>query len=451
MRQLSLKVIVLLFGLSAKAQYDSIGFSGLKIGDKMPGITISNVQNYSKTDLKFSDLRGKHLILDFWATYCSGCILQFPKLEALQKKFGDRVQIILVNQQSKEEIEKGFASRKNIDPIYRNVIFRLPSITSDSILNRLFPHALIPHEIWIDTTGIIMAITDERSLTDKNIQNVLDGYFDMPTKKDLMTYRPYDPLLPQIMDSNNINLQYYSCLIRGVNGLRSPLLNNVDSAAGSFRVTRPTVPILMLYADVLSKGAGYANPYDDAYFDYGKRVVLEIKDSSRYFYDSSMRYDKWFEKNCYGYEMVIPVKQKDSSYAYMLNDLNRYFCVYARVERRKMRCLAIVRTSNNEKFKFLGTSTYQGPRHWPDSNNVFHFRSTSFKVFRKKLCDYNKSHPLPIVDDTRYGGLIQMDLQSPLNDIESLRRELRKKYDLDIIERVQLVEVMILTENGYKK
>lgn len=451
MRQLSLKVILILFATSIKAQENSVAFGVLNIGDKMPGITISNVQNYSKVDLKFSELRGKVVILDFWATYCAGCILQFPKLEALQKKFGNRIQILLVNEQSQEEIEKGFLSRRSIDPIYKDVVFRLPSISSDSILNKLFPHTLIPHEIWIDTSGKVLAITDERSLTEKNIQNVLDGYFDLPTKRDLMMYRPYDPMLPQIVDSNRDKLQYYSCLIRGMNGLRSPLLSKVDSTVGSFRVTRATLPILMLYADVLSKGAGYENPYDDAYFDYGKRIILEIRDSSRYFYDSSIRYDKWFERNCYAYEMVIPIEQKNNRYAYMLNDLNRYFCINARVEKRRMKCLSIVRISNNQKFKYLGSSDYQGPRHWPDSNNVFHFRSTSFKVFRKKLSDFNKNHPLPIIDDTGYAGLIQMDIQSPLNDIAALRRELRKKYDLDIVERVQLVEVMILTENGYRK
>jgi len=211
------------------------------------------------------------------------------------------------------------------------------------------------------------------------------------------------------------------------------------------------MPILKLYADAISKGFGFNDPYDDAYFDHGKRIILEIKDSSKYFYDSSVRYDKWFENNCYAYEMAIPIEQKKDLYAYMLSDLNRFFAINGRIEKRKMKCLAVVRTSPNLKFKSKEQPGYQGPRRWLDTNNVFHFAYTSFKVFRMTLSDHNKNHPLPIIDETGYTGWIAMDLQNPLNDIAALRIELKKKYDLDIIEKIKEVDVMILTENGYKK
>jgi thiol-disulfide isomerase/thioredoxin len=423
----------------------------LNIGDVIPDITIDNIQNYRTSQLKFSELRGKVVILDFWSVTCAGCIKQFPKLEALQKKFGDRLQILLVNKESKDKIQNEFFNRRIFNPSYRNAAVNLPSISSDRLLHKLFPHVLIPHEVWIDASGKVMAFTDGESVTGKNVQNVLDGYFDLPLKKDLLSYQRQDPLLPQIIDSNRNRLQYYSCLIRGVSGLLPSLRYKIDSASNRFIMTRSTIPILMLYSEALSKGSGFADPYKHSYFDYGKRVILEVADRSRYIYDSSMRYNKWFEENCYAYEMVIPLEQKEDRYSYIVNDLNRYFGINGRIEKRKMRCLSIVRTSTREKFKYVRETNYLGAQRWLDTSNVFHFRSTTFKVFRMTLSDHNKNHPLPITDDTGYNGFIQMDIVSPLNDITALRMELRSKYDLDIVEKVKEVDVMILTEKRYKK
>jgi len=45
-------------------------------------------------DQKLKDLRGKVVILDFWATYCPPCIEEIPHLNALHAKYGDDLRII---------------------------------------------------------------------------------------------------------------------------------------------------------------------------------------------------------------------------------------------------------------------------------------------------------------------------------------------------------------------
>jgi thiol-disulfide isomerase/thioredoxin len=40
--------------------------------------------------LKFSDFRGKVVILDFWATWCVPCRVKIPNFVELQKQYGDK-------------------------------------------------------------------------------------------------------------------------------------------------------------------------------------------------------------------------------------------------------------------------------------------------------------------------------------------------------------------------
>jgi peroxiredoxin len=41
-----------------------------------------------KQELKLEDLRGKVVLLDFWATWCAPCIAQMPKVKQAYEQFG---------------------------------------------------------------------------------------------------------------------------------------------------------------------------------------------------------------------------------------------------------------------------------------------------------------------------------------------------------------------------
>ena len=48
--------------------------------------------------ISLADWRGKVIIVNFWATWCPPCRTEIPDLVALQKKYGDRLQIVGVSQ-----------------------------------------------------------------------------------------------------------------------------------------------------------------------------------------------------------------------------------------------------------------------------------------------------------------------------------------------------------------
>jgi len=68
------------------------------------------------TTIRLSDLRGKNVILNFWATWCGFCVTEMPDLQKLQEAYKDDDLLILaVNVgETKETVEK-FVKENNLE------------------------------------------------------------------------------------------------------------------------------------------------------------------------------------------------------------------------------------------------------------------------------------------------------------------------------------------------
>lgn len=155
----------------------------LSIGDTVPeSLWNSNHTVYKEGKIVNHSLepyRGKLLILDFWSTWCGPCIRSLPELDSIGKMFGDKAQVVLVTKNTNEILSKFL---KNND--YAKGV-KLPFILNDSILNSHFPHRSISHQIFIDSKGIVRAITGINGATIKNIQAIVNGNpINFPLKDD---------------------------------------------------------------------------------------------------------------------------------------------------------------------------------------------------------------------------------------------------------------------------
>ena len=66
--------------------------AALKVGDTLPDLASFQL------DGKLPDaLKGKVVVVDFWASWCLPCAKSFPVLDELQKKYGDKLVILAVN------------------------------------------------------------------------------------------------------------------------------------------------------------------------------------------------------------------------------------------------------------------------------------------------------------------------------------------------------------------
>ena len=79
----SILTLALLAGLAASA------FAGVKVGDAFPDLAGFKLEG------NLPDLKGKVVIVDFWASWCGPCKESFPAMNELQKQYADKGLVIL--------------------------------------------------------------------------------------------------------------------------------------------------------------------------------------------------------------------------------------------------------------------------------------------------------------------------------------------------------------------
>jgi len=154
---------------------DSI--KSLQIGDKVPDEFWEYKHLvYDKGDTirkSLNEYQGKILVLDFWASWCTSCIIRFPEVQALQDSFRSKVHFLLINSM---ETRDRYANVKRVFDRYSSGLLKnmhLPSLIHDIYLKRLFPHRAVPHYVWIDERGYVVAKTYSTFVNAEQIRMLL--------------------------------------------------------------------------------------------------------------------------------------------------------------------------------------------------------------------------------------------------------------------------------------
>ncbi len=104
--------------------------------------------DFTLTDLqgetwKLSDLRGKVVLVNFWATWCPPCRKEMPDLEALYNRFKDKGLVILaISDEEAEKVQPFITERKITYPVMLdpgrkvNELFQVEGIPKSFVYNR---------------------------------------------------------------------------------------------------------------------------------------------------------------------------------------------------------------------------------------------------------------------------------------------------------------------------
>ena len=207
----------------------------LRPGDPVPEVVLSTMVNYPKKTLRLSDLRGKAVLLDFWATWCSLCLDGLVKMERFQKKFEDRLQVISVNaQQTGDDLKKigVVLERYHARTGYT---MRLPYSVGDTVLQKLFVHKYLPQVVWIDASGKFVATTWSLDVTDDEVTALIDRKpLHVQKKKDSISFNQDTPYFSSASDSV---VRYSSAFTRYIDGPGQGGALLTDSSGSKWSVT----------------------------------------------------------------------------------------------------------------------------------------------------------------------------------------------------------------------
>ena len=134
--------------------------------------------------VRLADLRGKVVLLDFWATWCGPCRVSMPKINALSRRYKERGLVVLgltefegeadgreLSRAEETEYLRQFKRRQNISYGF--------GVSEDKETARGYGVTSIPTAVLIDRRGrarflTISASDDEAALLQKMIQKLLD-------------------------------------------------------------------------------------------------------------------------------------------------------------------------------------------------------------------------------------------------------------------------------------
>lgn len=145
-RVTSLAIIIVIVGLAA-AFFALRGETGppVDIGSPAPDFTLGQLGNGYLT---LSDLEGKVVMLNFWATWCGPCREEMPAMQNVYERYRDQgFEIVAINLQETEVAVKGFINQLGVN---FPVVYDLTGEVFDTYLVRP-----LPTSYFIDSTGTI--------------------------------------------------------------------------------------------------------------------------------------------------------------------------------------------------------------------------------------------------------------------------------------------------------
>jgi len=303
----------------------------LTVGDNVPSLPLKNIVNANYKNTSVTAFKGKLLVLDFMATTCKGCILALPRLDSLQVKYKDRLQIFLVTYEDAATV-RTFLTRNHIGQQVH-----LPFVTGDTLLAKYFPHVWLAHDVWVNPQQQVLAITEAEYVNDSNVVTALTRKtVNWPLKLDFALHDDSKPFL-NYTDTDSFYFKkpaaaYYTFLSGYVNTRAISFLFKKDTVNNVQRFCITNYPVAQMYQLA----------YDAIDLPHGN-IQLQVKDKLHYKYiQGAESFDIWNSRNRYCYEALLPMGMaKEAVQKKVITDLDNYFGLQASFKKQQVPCLVL--------------------------------------------------------------------------------------------------------------
>jgi peroxiredoxin len=110
-------VIIVVLVLNGYISLGAPELPGAPVLAKLENGSLANdfaLENLKGEQVRLSDLRGKVVVVDFWATWCVPCVEEMPSFQQFQKQYPDFVMLGIDQEESVDQVSS-FLNDKGID------------------------------------------------------------------------------------------------------------------------------------------------------------------------------------------------------------------------------------------------------------------------------------------------------------------------------------------------
>lgn len=116
------------------------------VGSTAPDFTLPNLEG---EPVALSSLRGKPVVINFWATWCAPCKEEMPLLESTSQQLGDQVVFLGVDYAEGKDVVQSFVSELGLT-------FPILLDSDGAVADRYFVRNY-PTTLFVDAEGVVRA------------------------------------------------------------------------------------------------------------------------------------------------------------------------------------------------------------------------------------------------------------------------------------------------------
>jgi peroxiredoxin len=374
----------------------------VNIGDNAPVYNFTKLINAPQTQVNIAELKGKPIALVFWGTWCAPCIPEMITLAKLQKRFGDKVQIIGVSNDNEQKIR--YFLQKRPSKIW---------FASDPSQNlwSIFGINTAGHSALIDKDGKVVSITETHVIDSTIIQHLIDRrpIEVQENRGDRILSRNEDPIN---LDSSTIYSFVIQPALKGV----APMMRKPND--GSFANRRITIVNLVPIV-ILKEAFGIST---------SKRIVFSTK-------EDSIR----STQNPLCIDFIVSGGEKTNLTALFQKELTNHLPIRGEIQKKVLPCYVLRPIAGRQSSISQSKS----------SDNNFSFNGLEFEgegIPIKTFVGYLENElNYPVLDAT---GLLHFyDIKFTRNNIEPLQstKESLAKLGLELVKDQKEMDVLVIS------
>jgi thiol-disulfide isomerase/thioredoxin len=385
MKKLLIIVAFVILTNSVFAQTFMVQTNPPMLGKVCPDFTMSVIgANGIEKPLALSELRGKVVILEFWATYCAPCIPYIKHFEKLQEQFGDAIKVIEISEENRDKVDAFILKRG-----YKNVTF---AMDWGRKLNDMFYHHFIPHTVVIDQDGMVLAFTSPDEIDQEVIGKLIN--------REPVTFTMKHEYQEASYTSSTNTLQNYNQPII----VNKPKNQTYKIEFSNYKEGYATEFVKESSSEYKFVNCPLSLIYQILYDQKTSRVILDVNDPTKYSFENH---------NSYCLELSVPDFIGKSVQDVAIQQLESLFPLKSKVEMRNKKVFALLK------------SDLQGAMNSVDSTGIIQKGLTI-----KDLMNYMESNPqlvnnLPVMNETGLPDNTILDLDWFQNYPDSVENKLR--------------------------